>query len=613
MDMRELLKGLQHGTAQGDGDGRRLMFVEGFKLRYADGTSDWPEERLAEFRSLGEQLLPDPIAAIPFSLYKLFDTTGERERFQEAYFARRKRLDVFAVLSLAERDARYIAALEDVIWAICDEYAWSLPAHMGGRSLQPGEDHKAVIDLFAAETAFYLSEIIHLLEAELSGLVAERARKEIRTRVLEPYASLSPAAWWETSDMNWAAVCAGSVGMAAMYTIPDDAALNPILHRVLASMACFVDGFADDGACLEGVLYWNYGFGFYAAFAELLRQRTGGAVDLMRQDKIRRMALFQQKCYLGANTVISYSDSKDTSDYQPGLTHYLKRVYEEVEVPGRLFEAGILGDDCFRWIHVIRNLVWYDPEAAHGGLGDADYYLDQAQIVVSRCTTDAGQVAFSAKGGFNDEPHNHNDAGSFIYSAGGKQLLADPGAGVYSKEYFGDQRYSMIYNGSHGHSVPIVDGSYQRAGAEYKANVLHVDMTGNEIECVMDIAAAYDFPKLSSLVRHFRFDKRSGGLLLQDRFAFREQPGSYQERFVTFHEPAVVKDGVIRISGQSGVSALLRFDASRVRPTLSSEPFIPGRRGKERLFCIDLTAIHPTMTDTIEVAVSIEKKGDFGL
>ncbi|MFD2610885.1 heparinase II/III domain-containing protein [Paenibacillus gansuensis] len=609
MNMRSLLAALQHGTRKAGGDPEKLLFVE-CRERLGGGIEGAKlsalTAKLSQFHALGSQLLSEPVQAIPFSAYRLFDTTGDREVFEQAYFSRRKRLDVYAVLSLTNGGEAWIRALEDTIWAICDEYTWCLPAHLGGRSLETGEEHRTALDLFAAETAFYLAEILHVLGDRLSGLVAERAEHEILSRVLQPYASLSPAYGWETADMNWAAVCAGSIGMAAMYLIGEDAEFLPVLHRVLSSMDTYLSGFTEDGACLEGVMYWNYGFVFYTAFAELLRQRTGGEIRLMEQEKIRSIALFQQKCYLGGSAVLSFSDSPDNTEFQPGLTHRLKRYYAEVELPDRQHEAGILADNCFRWIHVIRNLVWYDAGLTAAGVSDTDDYLEQAQIIVSRCTVDGIRIAFSAKGGFNDEPHNHNDAGSFLYFAGGSQLLADPGAGVYSKEYFGPNRYDMIYSGSHGHSVPVVDGCRQQAGRDFRAEVRLAEISETEAVYEMELAGAYACPKLKSLVRHIRFFKADGSLRLTDRFIFGEQPSSYHERFVTFHKPVIDREGLVMITDErSGLTLTVAYDYAQFQASVAEEPFLAKNGDRDRLYLLDISPKIPVVTDTIEVVISL--------
>lgn len=256
MRMTALLHALQEGTESAGGNAIPLLFAEARSAKKWERirTSPFYAEQVREVREAHDQWRGEPLPVLPFSLYKQFDTTGERKAFERVYFHRRLRLNTFAVLSLLEQDPVYPEALEDVIWAVCDEYTWCLPAHLGGASLHPNRsgEHRRTVDLFAAETAFTLCEITHLLEERLNGAVVSRVRREVRERVLEPFCALSPSYWWETTDMNWAAVCGGSVGAAAMYLIRDDRTLAPILHRVLETMRAFLDGFPEDGALSGG-------------------------------------------------------------------------------------------------------------------------------------------------------------------------------------------------------------------------------------------------------------------------------------------------------------------------------------------------------------------------
>lgn len=315
MNMHSILSALQQGTKLANGHPRQLLFAE------ATDPSVWQQLAQSSFHRLyvqeayqyGEKLLREPIPDLSFSLYKQFDTTGERVAYQQVYFQRRLRLNVFTVLSLLDPAPAYLAALEDSIWAICEEYSWCLPAHMGGNSLAVEKaanfagqrfPHRSMLDLFSCETAYYLSEISHLLNSRLSPLIKHRIQHEITERVLQPYSSLGASWWWETSDMNWAAVCGGSIGAAAMYLIDDDNALAPLIHRILSTMESYLDGFMADGACLEGIGYWNYGFGFFVYFAALLKQRTAGAIDLFASEHVKQIVLFQQKSYMHEHRVI---------------------------------------------------------------------------------------------------------------------------------------------------------------------------------------------------------------------------------------------------------------------------------------------------------------------
>jgi hypothetical protein len=622
MNDKELKEALEFGSREGWG-GHRLFPEAHSAEKWAEiRESPFFREMLEEVAETGDRLLREPIEALPYSKYKIFDETGSRKEFERAYFARRQRLNAFAILARAFGDKQYVEALEDAIWAICDEYTWCLPAHLGGTSVSivenlhghgPGSgeigakirEHRQVVDLFAAETGFALAELTSMLEDRLAPLVVYRARREIRERILEPYLQLNAPFGWETLTMNWAAVCGAGVGAAAMYLIRDAAMLTPIVRRLLGTMECFLSGFQDDGACTEGIGYWNYGFGFFVYFAELLNRRTAGRIDLMQDKKVRQVALYQQKSYLSGDCVVSFSDASLTSKFHPGLTHYLKGRYPEIEIPDVKYRSGFHDDHCYRWAHTIRNLVWSDPSLAGAEWGEAVYYLADSQILVSRKQREDGLVSFAAKGGHNSEPHNQNDIGSFILHAGGETLLADPGAGEYTRQYFGKQRYTFLANGSQGHSVPIIDGAFQKPGREHRAKILEM-RSGDEMDVLaLEMASAYGLEHLKSLVRSFAFAKTGRcRLTVRDRYRFDRRPESITGRFVSFLEPVPVADGRVRLAGKTALD--LVFDSGKLDCSLTRADFVNHQGKTVALYMIDLTVKAPSSEEEVEVRFELE-------
>lgn len=551
----------------GSKNGGKPLFGE------ATDPAKWDEIRTSEFyteerdaiKASAEKYRKVPISVLPYSLYKIYDETGSRFEYENAYFDRRGRLNTFAGMSLIFGEKNDLHALEDILWAICDEYTWCLPAHLGGKStrvpqksrsindehIAPEEkDVTKVIDLFSAETGFALAEILHLLGSRLSTIVAFRVKCEIKKRILEPYCSLGSMSSWETRNNNWAGVCAGSVGAAALYLIEDNDVLAPIIYRLIGTTDCYLEGFGEDGATAEGIGYWEYGFGFFTYFAALLFQRTSGKLDLLSAEKIKRIALFPQKCYLNRNNVANFGDSPGSFRYNPGLLQYLKLRFDNVELPESRYRCGLYDDTCYRWGHFIRNLVWKGKAA--GGSGDAAYFLRDVQWITSR-KTGACATAFAAKGGNNAESHNHNDLGSFLLDVNGDVLLADLGAGEYTAEYFGPERYSLFPCGSQGHSVPIIEGGYQQAGAKYCAKVLSAQLAMDADLFRLDLAGAYPDDNLHSLIRSFAFEKADRqALILTDAYKFGRKPSSVTERFITLQKPETAANDTVRLNGTSG-------------------------------------------------------------
>ena len=608
--MNEILDALHYGTEHSAQNS--LLFGEARdpSAWRRITTSPYYAGMLEELRKTGEEMLKEPIRCIPFSLYRLFDTTGERKAYEEEYFYHRKRVSTFAMLAMAYGGDTYIHALEDALWAVCDEYNWCLPAHMygsldvigpRGQNLSAPADHPYILDLFASETAVALSEILYLFSGRLAPLVAARVKEEVMRHVITPYYSLRPNYWWETTEMNWAAVCAGSIGMAAMYLIGDDGVLCPVLHRVLSTLNSFLSGFPDDGSCLEGVGYWNYGFGFFVYFACLLKERTAGKLDLMGSEKVKLIAQFQQKCYMSDGFVMSYSDVHPAYNYRLALTHKLKSLYPEViEVP-KAPSAHWNVDDFFPG--AVRDLVWTNEAYAGNTLRDAFYHFDNAGIIVSRKKVKGNFLAFSAKGGHNDEPHNHNDLGSFILQYGRQPLLTDPGSDVYCKDYFNENRYQFIHSNSLGHSVPIIEGLKQKEGREHCAAVMNLRHSDAADEFELDLTRAYDDPNLNAFTRAFLFDKAGLRLTVTDKYSFQAQPTSLTERFVAFIQPEEVKPGLIRLA-QGDVAAEISYDPAKLAYSLDRKEFAP-ETGLDTLYLMDLQVKSPAQAEQVSVEITV--------
>ncbi|MBR4173062.1 MAG: hypothetical protein IKR46_01670, partial [Clostridia bacterium] len=70
------------------------------------------------------------IPVITFSDEMDFVKTGNRARFGEKYFLRRKQLTIYAILSMIYPEKEeYLDNLQDVICEICNEYSWQVTAH----------------------------------------------------------------------------------------------------------------------------------------------------------------------------------------------------------------------------------------------------------------------------------------------------------------------------------------------------------------------------------------------------------------------------------------------------------------------------------------------------
>ncbi|KAB8143067.1 hypothetical protein F8S13_12590 [Chloroflexia bacterium SDU3-3] len=529
---------------------------------------------LAKMREEAARASATPPPALTFSQFRMFEATGERYTYEEPYFDRRRRLLALALTVAVDGDDGPLPALEDLIWAICDEHSWALPAHLplGHEAARATRPPRQVIDIFSSHTGHALAELLALLGERLSPWLRHRIRSEVEERILQPFASDVRPFHWEHTHSNWAGACAGSVGMTALAIEDDRERLAGIIGRVVQTLESFIEGFSEDGGFIEGVEGWGYGFAFYVYFADALARFTGGRLDLLQGEKIQQIADFPLAVALGNGTYINYADTPERARYHPGLGCYLARRFGQPlsGLPAPSFRY----DHSYRWGHISRDLLWSEDAALGGQIGDGSYYLPDLSWVVERRMLQGRALAFSAKGGHNGEPHNHNDLGHFILHVGGESLLADLGPGIYTRQYFGGQRYEDIHASSYGHSVPLINGQPQQVGRRYDARVLHYERQPAGVRFVLDLTHAYASDELDSLIRSFDWqidhEAQAATMVLRDSFRLSAPPTSLEECLISLRKPTLA-EGTATWEGILG-NVTLRFDPALLEPTVDPIP-----------------------------------------
>ena len=504
-----------------------------------------------------------PLTALRFSARFRYYKDGDRSEFEKPFFERRRLLSSAAILSLIyPENGEYLQTAEDLIWAICDEYCWAVAAHTSGEL----NDDKTVIDLFTAETAAALAEITAFLENRLNKATVCRVKAELNRRVFELFKNR--CYWWENGDNNWSAVCAGGVGIALMYAAPELA--DEFLPRLIHSVNCCLSSYTKDGICLEGYTYWNYGYGYFVYFADMLYRFTNGKIDMFDDAHAQRVASYPQRCLLKGNTVVSFADAGQNVKAQSDLIYYLHGRYPKTValLPENRMKFPEL--NC-RWCSYLRYFAWVDPQIKADAEPEGTYILPYAgQYITTRET-----YSLAVKAGNNGEPHNHNDIGGFIISSARGQELCDLGAGLYTKNYFNEHRYEVFCNSSLSHNVPIINGREQSDGEKF-----HGSLKSHGDTVQLEIGGAYDIEGIS-FSREFTINDNT--VTLTDSFSGNIE--SVTERFVTQIKPEAEGDR-IKLD-----LCTLRFESNKVKPIISERSHLvhtlePGG-ASEKVYCID--------------------------
>lgn len=530
----------------------------------------------------GDTLRGRSMPRLTETLFALYEETGSRLDYENIYFERRRFLAVFGLLSIWHRRAEDLRKLEEVIGEICLEETWALPAHVDHRE----KDWRRTVDLFASETGQALAQITAELSDRLDAALVQQVKELVTYRLLDAYMEREKGAWrWESMQNNWVAVCAGCLGSMALYLLQDEPGKQgQIIDRVIDTLPDYLDGMCDDGTCPEGLSYYTYGMVYYAGFAEQLRSHTKGAVCLLEQEKVRRIARFQQICYLTGGITVSFSDGSSRDRFRLGLTCRLAETVSGVEIPPLSAAMGFEDDHCYRFMGNYQDDCWvrqYLEKLEKLTTADTSdtqrqqrtkwfTFLPHAQWAVWK---NAG-LDLAVKGGHNGEAHNHNDVGSLMFAANGEVFLSDLGCGEYTREYFAPEtRYTLLCNRSMGHNVPVLNGQEQKAGRKYGTTYFEGDDSG----CVrLEYGGAYGSGK--RLERILIFREGAGDFRLEDRAADMGQQDWLEENFVTQMKPVVTGDRIC-IPGEKGTLTLTAAGAKVI--VIHREIFV-DHRGKDR-------------------------------
>ena len=186
-------------------------------------------------------------------------------------------------------------------------------------------------------------------------------------------------------------------------------------------------------------------------------------------------------------------------------------------------------------------------QASQGLLLPKEVWLPVLQVAVSRDRQGTAEGFFvAAKGGTNNESHNHNDVGNFIVYYDGLPLLIDIGSPKYTAMTFTDRRYEIWNLCSDYHNLPTINGVTQKAGPEYKASDVTFK-TGNAATVFsLDIAGAY--PQTAAVNRWMRTVtlNRNKSVTVKDRVDLRKAE-SVTQHLMTCYPAEVTRKGEVTI------------------------------------------------------------------
>lgn len=503
----------------------------------------WKEIMSQKLRRCDESL-EKPIPQLPRSLYDDFFRTGRRHLFEEPYFHRRRTAEDLALAYIFTGRSEYLDRCRDYIWAIMEEFTWVLPAHV---RLPIPPDTVSRVDLFSSGTAMLLADLWDLLHDDLDRETLDWMRYKILHHVLIPLRDHFYEQWWAKGYYsNWCGVCCGNSGCALILTALDEPWALGLLHKILQSIDVFLSTADPNGAWVEGVGYWFYGFSRVVYLADLLAKITDGQLDLLEDPRIKATATFPVWAYLPPRSQVNFGDTPNTPRVYPEVLNRFLNRYREPSIAWyiqRLEEENLLGGGS------LRDLLWAPCDVKPSPPEQTSKWYRKIGVIITRSSwSDPDAPVLAVKAGHNAEPHNHIDIGQFIYHCYGNSFIRDLGVGIYDRDYF-SKRYENPICGADGHNLIFVNGKSQAAGREYFGKIVDYHREPGWERIRIDLTNAYPSEVLSEATRTLFFFK-SDGLVMIDEVKCAESD-SVESR-LHFNGKAHLTPSAVDISAENG-------------------------------------------------------------
>lgn len=172
----------------------------------------------------------------------------------------------------------------------------------------------------------------------------------------------------------------------------------------------------------------------------------------------------------------------------------------------------------------------------------------------------------ATKGGYNNESHNHNDAGTFSLYLNTTPIFIDTGVGTYTRQTFSSERYSIWTMQSNYHNLPMVNGVPQQFGSEFRATDVHFDP--RRMYFSANIATAYPAEaNVKKWVRSYQLGKNS--LKIEDSFSLDKADKPNQVNFLTWGKVDVSVPGVATVE-VNGEKVRMTYNKSTFTPTVET-------------------------------------------
>lgn len=568
-----------------------------------------PSNLKEEYIKKAESFLSYNWPVVKATDYLEYIRSGDRR--QEVYAACSNALISLVMGELAEGRGRFTDQIINAVWYYCEQTWWGWSAHLGPQKAGAGlpDINDPVVDLGVGEVASNLSWTWYLFKDEFNKihpLIASRLKQEIISKVLEPYFERNDF-WYMGFEggrpNNWNPWVNYNMLNCFLLIEDDPVRKRAQVMKIINSLDKFLNGYPDDGGCDEGPSYWGAAGALLYECLEVLKDATGGKFDVFDNPLVQNMGKYFYKVNIHAPYFINFADADATTGGSPPVVYrYGKAIRDPLMQQFGAYLASLAkwgehtptGKICDQ----VKSLLLLDEisDAEKKEALVADFWFPDTEIAGARDREGSFMgFFFGAKGGFNAESHNHNDVGSCLMYYDGKPCLIDLGREEYVAKTFGPQRYEIWTMQSGYHNLPVINGTDQKDGAEFRAVNSRFSANPKTATFSTDIAGAYPSEaRVRSWVRSYTLS-RGKSFVIKDRYELTEQTGRpTSANLITYCRATVVKPGLIRLDGD-GFSLNMAFSSKSVSPEIE---FMEIKdRTLKRYWPVGVTRIKLVFTD----------------
>jgi hypothetical protein len=533
-----------------------------------------------EYITRAEEYLDYNWPVVKATDYLEFIRSGDRR--QGAYAAPSRALNSLVMGELVEGKGRFMDQIINAVWYYSEQTWWGWSAHLYFQKAPGGlpDINEPTVDLGVGEITSDLSWTWYLFRDEFDKvhpLISSRLKQEIINKSLKPYFERDDFGYMGFKGgrpNNWNPWVNYNMLNSFLLIESDQAKKVAEVQKIINSLDKFMNGYSDDGGCDEGPSYWGAAGALLYESLEILSNATAGKLDVFEDPLVQNIGKYFYKVNIHAPYFLNFADADATTGGNPSSVYRYGKAIKDLQMQqfgaylarlNKWGEHSLSGKICDQ----IRNLGLLD-EIRSADAKEAlvqDFWFPDTEVAGARDREGSYMgFFFGAKGGFNNESHNHNDVGSFVLYFDGKPCIIDIGREEYTAKTFSSRRYEIWTMQSGYHNLPVINGIEQMQGEAFEANNSDFKANSKSASFSTDISGAY--PKeamIKSWVRSYTLN-RAKNFTITDKYELSGITGAITStNLITYCKVTVVKPGLIRLEGD-GFSMNLTFNPKIVTP-----------------------------------------------